>query len=75
MELIYLWMDGYNNLRNKGVLLNSNFIVDLDDFDSKKQKRIFLFEKKGSVEIFGNNLNIMTIVGKNGSGKTNILIL
>lgn len=73
MELIYLWINGYKNLENVGILLNSSYSVDFIQKNGENKRIIQLSEKKNYVNIFGDNLNISVIVGKNGSGKTNVI--
>lgn len=72
MELIYLWIDKYKNLNDTGVILNSAY-EDKSSENICKTKNIYVKERIDHINIFGENLNIMTIVGKNGSGKSNII--
>lgn len=75
MELIYLWIDGYKNLKDTGIILNPAYEEDFiqKNIEDKNIKQIILKEKKNYVNIFGNNLNVITLVGKNGSGKSNVI--
>lgn len=73
MELIYLWINNYKNLDDFGMLLNPSYSVDIMKTDKKGKKNIHLSEKKDYINIFGDNLNIMTIIGNNGSGKSTII--
>ena len=74
MELIYLWIDGYKNLKNFEVNLNPAYIGSISkEKNESKNFKITLKEKTNYLNIFGNNLNIMTLIGQNGSGKSNIV--
>ena len=73
MELIYLWINNYKNLNDIGILLNPSYTVDILKTDKEGKKNIYLSKKKDYINIFGNNLNITTIIGNNGSGKSTII--
>lgn len=74
MELIYLWIDGYKNLKNFEVNLNPAYIGSISKEKNKsKNFKIILKEKTNHLNIWGENLNIMTLIGQNGSGKSNIV--
>lgn len=73
MELIYLWINKYKNLNDIGILLNPSYTVDMLKTDKEGKKNIYLSKKKDYINIFGNNLNITTIIGNNGSGKSTII--
>ena len=74
MELIYLWIDGYKNLKNFDIILNSAYEGIINKEKNKTSKfKVVLKEKTDSLNIFGKNLNIMTLIGQNGSGKSNII--
>ena len=74
MELIYLWIDGYKNLKNFEVNLNPAYIGSISKEKNKsKNFKIILKEKMNHLNIWGENLNIMTLIGQNGSGKSNIV--
>lgn len=74
MELIYLWIDGYKNLKNFEVNLNPAYIGNMSKEKNKSKKfKVILKEKTNHLNIFGENLNIMTLIGQNGSGKSNIV--
>lgn len=76
MELIYLWVDKYKNIKNTGLILNPAYeeenIIE-NNSKLKSLNTISLKEKINYKNIFGNNLNIMTFVGRNGSGKSNFV--
>jgi hypothetical protein len=70
MELLYLWIDYYKNIRQKGF----NFSPQYDIYYEDKQP--LKIRKRTSVHAnFFNEkfLNITTIIGENGSGKTSLL--
>lgn len=74
MELIYLWIDGYKNLKNFEITLNSAYEGSISKEKDKSEKfKISLEERTDCLNIFGKNLNIMTLIGQNGSGKSNII--
>ncbi len=67
MELIYAWIENYNNLKKVGLNFSSNFNV------AYKNNKILL-ERDNSFNLdYGDIDNISVIVGKNGAGKTSII--
>ncbi len=78
MELLYVWVEEYGNIRKQGFNFSPNY-----DFEVKKQENgeyilVDNFEtsgkKKQPENFFGDNIsNITAIVGKNGSGKSTFL--
>lgn len=76
MELIYLWVSKYKNLENLGFNFSSKFDVDINWKNGKES--IVIKEKVKNKNIFQNEQkinNVTTIIGKNGTGKSNILNL
>jgi energy-coupling factor transporter ATP-binding protein EcfA2 len=71
MELVYLWVDSYKNIKNQGFNFSPRFEFHYDK-DSKKLTKI-RDESTTYKSIFPDNINITAIVGENGSGKTSIL--
>jgi hypothetical protein len=71
MELVYLWVDSYKNIKNQGFNFSPRFEFHYDK-DSKKLIKI-RDESTTYKSIFPDNINITAIVGENGSGKTSIL--
>lgn len=72
MELIYLWVDGYRNLNNFGTPLNGAYEIEMHLDESKVENIQINIKKVKSPSVFSQNLNIISIVGKNGAGKSNI---
>ncbi len=67
MELVYLWIKNYKNIKNQGFNFSPRFSCKYND------KTLTINENKDYIDIFPENINITAIVGKNGSGKSNIL--
>jgi AAA15 family ATPase/GTPase len=77
MELVYLWVEKYKNIHEQGFNFSPRFECkyendELTICDKEKEKckdsnyiKSF-FDDKGKI-------NVTAIVGKNGSGKSNIL--
>lgn len=70
MELIYLWVKEFRNISNTGFNFTSNFHVEF------KNKVINISAENDRPKIYDGKIDQITaIIGKNGSGKTNILDL
>jgi ABC-type multidrug transport system ATPase subunit len=69
MELVYLWVEEYKNLKNQGFNFSPRFNCDFN----QGTQELKITENKDYVSIFPKNINITAIVGENGSGKTSIL--
>lgn len=73
MELVYLWIKDYKNIKEIGVSLKVDYCESQKTkFDSKKNKLAINLSKENNYNVFGDKLNIKTLVGANGSGKSNI---
>jgi len=77
MELVYLWVEEYKNIKKQGFNFSPRFNCH---YDGETKKLIICDKKKKECEnndyienFFGDNINITAIVGKNGSGKSGIL--
>ena len=74
MELVYLWVKEYKNIKEQGFNFSPRF-------DCKfKDNELSIIDKKETGEfypknIFPDKINITAIVGENGSGKSSILEL
>ncbi|MDY3203576.1 MAG: AAA family ATPase [Arcobacter sp.] len=71
MELVYLWVEKYKNIRNQGFNFSPRFECKYDE----NSKELTINENKEYVSIFPDNINVTAIVGENGSGKSSILEL
>ena len=70
MELIYLYIEDYKNIKNQGFNFSSKFTWKYDEV----KKTLQIDEKNNHIEnFFGENINITAIVGENGSGKSNLI--
>lgn len=72
MELIYIWIKNYKNIDECAVALNPKFIYTKCYRQTNKTLKINLIESNNFVRVFDKNLNILAIVGQNGSGKSNL---
>ena len=76
MELVYLWVEKYKNIKNQGFNFSSKFectFYDKYDEDGCKLDISKKNEDEYIEDFFGKNINVTAIVGKNGSGKSSIL--
>jgi len=70
MELVYLWVEDYKNIKNQGFNFSPRFTCSYD----KDTQVLTIDKKKEHVEdFFGKNINVTAIVGENGSGKSSVL--
>lgn len=72
MELVYLWFENYKNIKKIGCSLNANYEEISSDYNTDKNSLLIKLKQQNCLNIFGQYLNIKTIVGINGSGKSNI---
>jgi ABC-type dipeptide/oligopeptide/nickel transport system ATPase component len=68
MELVYLWVEEYKNIKKQGFNFSPRFACHYDE-DSNE---LTIDEKKDYVDVFPKNINVTAIVGENGSGKSSI---
>jgi len=83
MELVYLWIEEYKNIKRQGFNFSPRFECKFHDKYDKNGKledncELEIIDKKETGEeylkdFFGDNINVTAIVGKNGSGKSRIL--
>ncbi len=74
-ELVYFWIDNYKNLNEFGVKLSPKHNVDChyDGSSSVLSFNNLEFDKDKYSPFDEHNINITTIIGVNGSGKSNLL--
>jgi predicted ATPase len=74
MELVYLWVKEYKNIKNQGFNFSPRFECEFKDSNlticDKKEKECK--DNEYLENFFGENINVTAIVGENGSGKSNI---
>ena len=74
MELVYLWVEDYKNIKKQGFNFSPRFRCDYDEIT--KELKVVDKEETGEFypkNFFGDNINITAIVGENGSGKSSLL--
>lgn len=76
MQLLYLWVDTFKNIKREGFSFSATHDCNLEQERDHSVRSLRLTEKKKDVNIFGPKITSVTgIIGENGSGKTNILDL
>jgi energy-coupling factor transporter ATP-binding protein EcfA2 len=86
MELVYLWVEEYKNIRNQGFSFSPRFECEFktkyysigksEGLEEKiHQESLLSITPKTSNSLFPTNVNITTIVGKNGTGKSRLVKL
>ena len=68
MELVYLWIKEYKNIKRQGFNFSPRFKCEFDG------ENLTITENEDYVSIFPDNINITAIVGENGSGKSSALV-
>jgi predicted ATP-binding protein involved in virulence len=69
MELVYLWVEEYKNIKQQGFNFSPRFTCKYD----KDKNELTIEEKKDYVSIFPENINVTAIVGENGAGKSTLI--
>ncbi len=86
MELVYLWVEEYKNIKRQGFNFSPRFRCEFkakykEDENGNKvldeeNSELIIEENDDYIEnFFGENINVTAIVGKNGSGKSSVLKL
>ena len=83
MELVYLWVEDYKNIRKQGFDFSPRFECeffpeyekDLNGIEKLKDNcKLIIKPKENYVEdFFSKNINITAIIGENGTGKSSVL--
>ncbi len=69
LELVYIWVEKYRNIKQAGFNLSSRFTVSYE----KESNSLHIEKNKDLFKIFPEYTNIRVIVGKNGSGKSSLI--
>ncbi len=72
MELVYLWVEEYKNIKKQGFNFSPKFNCK---YDEEKEKLTINENEDYLEDFFSDNINITAIVGENGSGKSNLVEL
>ncbi len=78
MELLYVWVEEYGNIRKQGFNFSPNYWFEVDEnnnlLDKTEERRREGKLREQPKNFFGDKIsNITAIVGKNGSGKSTLL--
>lgn len=78
MELLYLWVRDYKNIKNKGFNLSGKVtfeaIIEKEDSDGNIFISLNATENKVLANFFPENvLDVKAVIGENGAGKTNFI--
>ena len=69
MELVYLWVENYKNIKKQGFSFSPRFECKYDE----ETKELTIDKKEHIENFFGENINVTAIIGENGSGKSSVL--
>jgi len=78
MELVYLWVEDYKNIKGEGFNFSPQFHCEFkDEYDEENRLKnncnLIIETQEYIKDFFGENINVTAIVGKNGSGKSTVL--
>ncbi len=78
MELVYLWVEDYKNIKKQGFNFSPRFECEFEDKYDENGKledncELVITPKEHLKNFFGDNINVTAIVGENGSGKSSLL--
>jgi len=69
LELVYLWVEDYKNIKKQGFNFSPRFHCEYDE----GKNELTIKENDDYIpDFFGKNINVTAIVGKNGSGKSSV---
>jgi len=70
MELVYLWVEDYKNIKRQGFNFSPKYHCDYNP----ETNELKIDDRDNYIpDFFGDNINVTAIVGKNGSGKSSII--
>lgn len=72
MELVYLWIKNYKNIKQLGCSLSADYEEFSNSYDVDNEFLSISLKQQEYLNVFGEHLNIKTIIGTNGSGKSNL---
>ncbi len=75
MELIYLWIGNFRNLKNMGMSFSDKYCVDYKNRNLSVKETENYYDYFGAFSENSKVSSITALVGKNGCGKSNILEL
>jgi predicted ATPase len=79
MELLYIWIEDFRNIRKQGFDFSAEFKFKMEELEKVNSNyplsyKLAITRNENYVNLFhGNIINITGIIGKNGSGKSTLL--
>lgn len=78
MELVYLWIEKYKNIKEEDFNFSPEFKCEFkavydENGKLKNQCDLIINRKRNYINIFPEKINVTAIVGENGSGKSNLI--